>query len=86
MNDVLTDTSSAPLLAKKLQPTKLRLDSFAQDLTTHFVRYQNVPIILISKARVPIVYNDPLQRPGTPSDRHNKLPLYTSRVFILQWL
>lgn len=74
------------MLAKKKNKQKLRLDSFAQDLTIQSARYHNVPTIFISNACVPIAYNDLLQRPGTLSHRRNKSPLYTSRVFVLQWL
>lgn len=47
-------------------------------MTIQFVTYQNVPITFISNAYVPIAYNDSLQRPETPFNRHNKLLLYTS--------
>lgn len=94
MSNVLTDTSSTPLLAKKKkQPSK---NSGLTDLHRTWLfslQVSNVPIILISNACAPIAY-DPQQKPGTPSDRQKytaiihkqSLPITMAIILIKQLL
>lgn len=68
------------LKKKKKKKKYLRHDSFAQDLTIQFVRYQNAPITTFSNTGIPVAYNDAFQTPETRFDRHNKLSLHIIKL------